>query len=74
MVALGVQEELFWGDAAAEEFVVAISRARTELVLTWAEYRARPSTPIRRWDEYRTPHRRFLAYARTRTSENVGRR
>jgi superfamily I DNA/RNA helicase len=63
VVVLGVEEELFWGDAAAEEFFVAISRAKTELLLTWADYRTRPSTPVKRWDERRTPHRRFLAYA-----------
>jgi superfamily I DNA/RNA helicase len=63
VVVLGVEEDLFWGDAASEEFFVAISRAKTELLLTWADYRARPSTPVRRWGEHRTPHARFLAYA-----------
>ena len=63
VVVLGVEEDLFWGDAAAEEFFVAISRAKTELLLTWADYRAKPSTPVKRWAEQRTPHARFLAYA-----------
>jgi superfamily I DNA/RNA helicase len=63
VVVLGVEEDLFWGDAAAEEFFVAISRAKTELLLTYADHRARPSTPVKRWAEHRTPYRRFLAYA-----------
>jgi superfamily I DNA/RNA helicase len=63
VVVLGVEEDLFWGDAAAEEFFVAISRAKTELLLTWADYRAKPSTPVRRWAEHRTAHACFLAYA-----------
>ena len=45
VVVLGVEEELFWGDAAMSEFFVAISRAKNELILTHADFRARPGTP-----------------------------
>ena len=44
VVMLGVEEELFWGDAAMSEFFVAISRAKNELILTHADFRARPGT------------------------------
>ena len=63
VVVLGVERELFWGDAAMSEFFVAISRAKNELVLTHADFRARPSTPVKRWPESRTVHSQFLAYA-----------
>jgi superfamily I DNA/RNA helicase len=63
VVVVGVEEELFWGDAATSEFFVAISRAKDELVLTRADFRARPSTPVKYWRESRTAHIEFLAYA-----------
>jgi superfamily I DNA/RNA helicase len=63
VVVLGVEEELFWGDAATSEFFVAISRAKDELVFTHADFRARPSTPVKYWRENRTAHMEFLAYA-----------
>jgi superfamily I DNA/RNA helicase len=63
VIVLGVEEDLFWGDAAAEEFFVAISRTKTELILTHADHRARPTTPVKRWAEQRTAHARFLGYA-----------
>jgi superfamily I DNA/RNA helicase len=63
VIILGVEEELFWGDAATSEFFVAISRAKNELVLTHVDFRARPSGALKRWSEHRTAHVRFLAYA-----------
>jgi superfamily I DNA/RNA helicase len=65
VVVLGVEEDLFWGDAdaAMSEFFVAISRAKKELVLTHADFRVQPTTPVRRWREHRTAHVQFLAYA-----------
>lgn len=63
VVVLGVEEQLFWGDAATSEFFVAISRAKDELVLTHVDFRVRPSTPVKVWREKRTPHAVFLAYA-----------
>jgi len=63
VVVLGVEEQLFWGDAATSEFFVAISRAKEELVLTYVDFRARPSLPVRYWRENRTAHAEFLAYA-----------
>jgi len=56
-------EELFWGDAAMSEFFVAISRAKNELILTHADFRSRPGTPVKYWRENRTAHAQFLAYA-----------
>lgn len=63
VVVLGVEKELFWGDAAMSEFFVAISRAKTDLILTHADFRARPGTPVNYWREHRTAHSQFLAYA-----------
>ena len=63
VIVLGVEEELFWGDAATSEFFVAISRAKEELVLTNVDFRARPSTPVKYWRENRSAHTEFLAYA-----------
>ena len=63
VVVLGVEEELFWGDAAMSEFFVAISRAKNELILTHADFRARPGTPVKYWRENRTAQAQFLAYA-----------
>jgi len=63
VVVLGVEEELFWGDAAMSEFFVANSRAKNDLILTHADFRARPGTRVNYWREHRTAHRQFLAYA-----------
>lgn len=63
VIVLGVEEELFWGDAATSEFFVAISRAKQELVLTSVDFRARPSTPVKYWRENRSVHAEFIAYA-----------
>ncbi len=63
VVVLGVEEELFWGDAALSEFFVAISRAKNELILTYTDFRARPGTPVKYWRENRTAQAQFLAYA-----------
>ena len=65
VVVLGVEHEFFWGDphAAISEFFVAISRAKNHLVLTHAKIRPRPSQHSGRWDERRTGHSEFLAYA-----------
>jgi superfamily I DNA/RNA helicase len=62
VVVLGVEEELFWGDAAMSEFFVAISRAKNEVILTHADFRARPGTPVKYWRENRTAQAQFLAY------------
>lgn len=63
VILLGVEVELFWGDAATSEFFVAISRAKEELVLTNVDFRVRPSTPVKYWRENRSAHTEFLAYA-----------
>ncbi|MFD7737745.1 ATP-dependent helicase [Streptomyces sp. MJM8645] len=64
VVVLGVEEELFWGapTAAISEFFVAVSRAKHHLVLTHAKHRDQPEG-VKRWDERRTPHKRFLGFA-----------
>jgi len=64
VIVIGIEEEMYWGDAAREEFFVAISRAKQELVLTYVNARARPILPVRFWKVDRTPHVEFLEYAR----------
>lgn len=65
VVVLGVETDLFWGNNPVDvksEFFVAVSRAKTELVLTHAAYRSRPDG-ANRWKEARTPHSELLAFA-----------
>ncbi|GAB4662615.1 ATP-dependent helicase [Mycobacterium avium subsp. hominissuis] len=66
VVVLGVEEELFWGDRIDDkraEFFVAISRAKQELILTWAQNRPRPAAASGRWDVGRHAQQEFLNYA-----------
>jgi len=66
VVVLGVERELFWGDRIDDnraEFFVAISRAKHELILTWAQNRPRPAAASGRWDVGRHPQQEFLNYA-----------
>lgn len=70
VVVLGVEGELFWGDAATSEFFVAISRAKEELVLTYVDFRARPGLPVKYWRENRTAHAEFIAYADDRPPDD----
>ncbi|MEU1930426.1 ATP-dependent helicase [[Kitasatospora] papulosa] len=66
IVVLGVEEQLFWGNATAamSEFFVAISRAKQHMVLTHVQRRDRPEGFRKRWDEGRTPHQQFLSFAK----------
>ncbi|MEV6415655.1 ATP-dependent helicase [Kribbella sp. NPDC051718] len=65
VIVLGVEQELFWGndEEALSEFFVAISRAKTDLVLTHVSHRALPDEPVKRWSEHRTPYTEFLNFA-----------
>lgn len=66
VIVLGVEHELFWSRHADEnraEFFVAISRAKSELVLTWTSTRARPPGFSGRWDVDRDAYQEFLDYA-----------
>lgn len=66
VVVFGVEEELFWGDRIDDkraEFFVAISRAKHELILTWAQNRPRPAEASGRWDVARRAQLEFLNYA-----------
>ena len=63
VVVVGVEEETFWGDAAAERsaFFVAISLAKRLLLASRAGKRSRPNG-VTRWDVNRTPRREFVGY------------
>ncbi|MGW4489015.1 UvrD-helicase domain-containing protein [Amycolatopsis sp. NPDC004368] len=64
VVVLGVEKQLFWGDATAaiSEFFVAVSRAKNHLALTWSRHRQRPEGATHRWDEDRTKYDRFINF------------
>jgi superfamily I DNA/RNA helicase len=64
VVMLGVEDETYWADPDDERcvFFVGISRAKTRLILTTADARARPPEAINRWDVIRNPHAEFLGY------------
>lgn len=59
----GVEHQLFWGDEKEAEFFVAISRAKTELLMTWAKKRPRPTNATGRWDVIRLRYDEFWDYA-----------
>lgn len=65
VILLGVEHELFWGqeDSSRAEFFVAVSRAKNDLILTFAATRARPPAASGRWDVVRHAHQEFLNYA-----------
>lgn len=65
VIVLGVERELFWGNpqASISEFFVAVSRAKTHMILTRTDYRERPDGHTGRWDPYRTAHQEFLGFA-----------
>nr|WP_011091144.1 ATP-dependent helicase [Corynebacterium glutamicum]AAO18219.1 Yga2F [Corynebacterium glutamicum] len=64
VIILGVENEMFWNDPSESlsEYFVAISRAKTHLVLTWAQFRSRPTGHKGRWDEQRSPHQKFINF------------
>jgi len=65
VAVLGVEAQTFWGkpDDERAAYFVAISRAKQRLWLTHVSDRTRPGCHKGRWDEARTPHKEFLAYA-----------
>lgn len=71
VVVLGVEHDLFWGEASTSEFFVAISRAKDELVMTHVDFRARPSSPVKVWQEDRTAHNEFLGYAADESHDEI---
>ena len=67
VIILGVEEQMFWGDEsdALSAYFVAVSRAKTHLVLTWSESRERPIGHYGRWEESRTQKYKFINFARS---------
>ena len=65
VIILGVENQTFWGNADDERcaFFVGVSRAKRRLILTMSECRNTPPSNPYRWQENRTPHREFIAYA-----------
>lgn len=66
VIMLGVEDQTYWGDPAEQRsaFFVGISRARSQLLLTTADQRARPQGFNGNWRVQRTPHGEFLGYAK----------
>ncbi len=66
VVVYGVEREFFWGssdEVYRSEFFVAISRAKSEIVLTHVRHRPRPKRAPSGWEERRHPMQDFLDYA-----------
>lgn len=66
VVVIGVEPQFFWGDDDLDvkaEFFVAISRAKSELVLTTARRRLRPEGATWRWRVHSPAHETLLGYA-----------
>ena len=65
VIALGIEDQLFFGEEVAERsaFFVQVSRAKRRLIMTHVDYRERPAGYARRWDEERSPQNEFLGYA-----------
>lgn len=66
VVVLAVEKQFFWGANDVDvksEFFVAISRAKDELVLTYADFRAKPDGANHHWREEPAPHYELLDYA-----------
>jgi len=63
VAVVGVEQETFWGKPEDERaaFFVAVSRAKSHLLLTHTEHRPWPAGATY-WRESRTPHPQFLAY------------
>lgn len=66
VIILGVENEMFWGDKSDSlaEYFVAVSRAKNHLVLTWTRFRPRPIGHVKRWNELRSQHQRFINFGR----------
>ncbi|MDO5500723.1 MAG: 3'-5' exonuclease, partial [Propionibacteriaceae bacterium] len=65
VVVFGVESQFFWGgtiERYRSEFFVAISRAKNELILTYAQRRSRPTGAPSRWEEQRRPMQEFMNY------------
>lgn len=65
VVALGIENEAFFGKADVERsaFFVQISRAKERLLLTFAKKRPQPLEYKKYWVEDRTPQMEFIGYA-----------
>lgn len=63
VVILGVETEPFRGDDLLFEFFVAVSRAKSVLVLTHAQYRERPHGAPLSWRTARSAQAELLGYA-----------
>ena len=65
VIILAVENEIFFGDQAANRcaFFVGVSRAKHRLILTCAKEREKPNNHNSRWNLIRTPHKEYFGYA-----------
>ena len=65
VIILAVENEIFFGDQAANRcaFFVGVSRAKHRLILTCAKEREKPNNHNSRWNLIRTPHKEYFDYA-----------
>lgn len=65
VVILGVEQQAFWSNPDEElcAFFVGVSRAKSRLVLSYADTRSKPANFDGRWTVARDPHQEFIGYA-----------
>ena len=65
VIILGVEEQIFWGNADEKRcaFFVGVSRAKRRLVMTFVESCETPPSNPHRWQVQRNRHAEFLGYA-----------
>lgn len=65
VILMAVEREIFFGKEEENRcaFFVGVSRAKSNLVLTYVDQRARPTDYGKKWSTERTAHDEYLSYA-----------
>ena len=65
VIIMAVEDEIFFGDSAENRcaFFVGVSRAKSRLILTYADERERPGGHNGRWDTNRSVQEEYFSYA-----------
>lgn len=66
VILMAIEGEIFFGDEEENRcaFFVGVSRAKSNLVLTYADQRSRPTGYGKKWLTERTAHNEYLSYAK----------
>ena len=71
VIIMAVENQIFFGNPDENRcaFFVGVSRAKSKLLLTFAENRERPEGWAKRWDVHRDAQSEYLGYARPYTNQ-----